>query len=218
MAVKGKKNNNKGPLKLAKRGEEKPHEASIEKKSSEVLPTERTDDESNKQPTQQQRRSRQSSRQISGVNPRKVSEGIKQLPPGAYRFVRESYLMLDSDGSGDVTKETLKDMLASIGLRDSHDKLLNAMLERSGQPITFAGYLAVMGELLSELPSKENLDIMLEAFQNKDGSLDEADLKTALLAEGLTADDIDSVMRRFSKPTRSGDVFDAKAFVSAMSI
>lgn len=218
MAAKGKKTSSKGPLKVAKRGEEKPHDARTVDEVSESVAAVGPEVESKNVASQPKPRSRQSSKQSQGVNPRKVSEGLKQLPPDAYRFVRESYLMLDSDGSGSVTKDTLKDMLASIGLRDPDDKLLNAMVERSGEPITFAGYLAVMGELLAELPSREELDIMLEAFQNKDGTIDEEDMKTALRAEGITSEDIESVMRRFSKPTRHGDVFDAKIFANAMSI
>ena len=176
---------------------------------------------SNRQPSPSNpQSSRQSSRQSSAskVSPRKVSEGLRQLPPNAYRFVRESYLLLDSDGSGSVSRETLRDMLASLGMQDPGDRRLNSMLERSGDPVTFAGYLSVVGELLADLPSQEEMDVMLEAFQTSDGKFDEKDMRSALLEEGLSAKEIDSVIARFAKPSRYGPVFEAKAFGSTMSI
>lgn len=154
----------------------------------------------------------------SGVNPRKVSAGLKQLPPSAYQFVRESYLMLDSDGTGSVSRSTLKEMLKSIGMHEVGDSTLDQMLDRTGEPITFAGYLAVMGDLLADLPPRDEMDLMLDAFKMKDGSFDERAMEQALLSEGLSKEDIKTVMKRFSKPSRRCDVFDANAFACTMSV
>lgn len=154
----------------------------------------------------------------SGVNPRKVSAGLKQLPPSAYQFVRESYLMLDSDGTGSVSRSTLKEMLKSIGMHEVSDNTLDEMLDRTGEPITFAGYLAVMGDLLADLPPRDEMDLMLDAFKLKDGSFDERAMEQALLSEGLSKEEIKTVMKRFSKPSRKGDVFDYSAFARTMSV
>ena len=220
MPPKAKSNTRPAELKVAKRGNAK------------TAPAQRQSSGSTKPPApagppagQEQQAPRSTpaeppaqSRTASSGSARKVSDGLKQLPQAAYSFVRESYLMLDSEGTGSVSKATMKDMLASLGLRDENDKRIDAMLERTGEPITFASYLAVMGELLGDLPTREELDMMLEAFQRKDGSIDERDMREALMEEGLKPAEIDAVIARFAKPTRQGQSFDVKKFASAMSI
>lgn len=148
---------------------------------------------------------------------RKVSEGLIQLLPDAYRFVRESFLLLDSEASGDVSRETLKHMLTSLGMRAS-DARLDEMLARTGEPLNFAAYLAVMSEIFQHMPEESELAAMFDAFKRSDGSLDAPALTGALREQGLADSDIDAVFNRYSKITANGRAFDVNAFVASVSI
>lgn len=163
------------------------------------------------------RSQRTASEELRRASERKVSEGLIQLLPGAYKLVRESFLLLDSDATGDVSRENIKNMLVTLGIRNN-SATLDSMLERSGDPVNFASYMAIMSELFHDLPEEADLKQMFDCFRRKDGSLDSQELTTALKTQGLTSEEIDKVFEQYSKMTANGKLFDTKAFISTMSI
>lgn len=158
---------------------------------------------------------RGNSKILHEASQRKVSEGLIQLLPDAYKFVRESFLLLDSEAKGDITREALRTMLVNLGMSD---KRLDEMLARTGEPVNFAAYLAIMSEMYYSFPQKSDLNLMFDTFRNKNNELDVRKLKEALLEEGLTHEEIDKVFERHSKLTKQGTSFDVNSFITAMSI
>lgn len=161
-----------------------------------------------------------STRVPSGVEPRKVSDSIQQLEPAAMRLVRDSYNLLDSDGSGAVSKQSLQDMMVSLGRRPD-EKTMSAMLERCGASETeqfgFANYLVTMSELVRDLPTTEELETFFTAFETN-GQIDSSELRQELKSQGLTDLQIDLVFKRFEKQKGVSRSFDSKSFVSLMGV
>lgn len=147
----------------------------------------------------------------NGVSPRKVSDGIKQLGPDVVRLLREVWSLLDTDGSG-VDRVALQNMLSSLGIVPAGE-MATKMVERTGEPVTFAAFVAVMAVSMGNTPEKQELDYAFSAFEDSRG-LQESNLKLALQEEGLSSDEISAVWKRY---TRRGK-FDKQAFVDAMGI
>lgn len=146
-----------------------------------------------------------------GVSPRKVSDGIKQLGPNVVRLLREVWSLLDTDGSG-VDRSTLQNMLSSLGMAPA-DTMAARMIERTGEPVTFAAFVAVMAVSMGNTPEKQELDYAFSAFEDSRG-LQEGELKRSLQDEGLTSGEINEVWKRY---TKRGS-FNKQAFVDAMGI
>lgn len=163
---------------------------------------------------------RAESRNASGVEPRKVSDSIQQLDPAAMRLVRDSYNLLDSDGSGAVSRQALQDMMVSLGRRPN-GKVIDDMLKRCGAEADgqfgFANYLVMMSEIIKELPTNEDLESYFTAFETN-GRIDSAELRKELRTQGVTDEQIDLVFKKFEKQKGVSRSFDSKSFVSLMGV
>ena len=157
-------------------------------------------------------------RKGSGVEPRKVSDSIQQLDTTAMRLVRDSYNLLDSDGSGSVSKQALKDMMRSLGQQPDEDAIDQMMKDAGGEDsFGFANYLVLMSKLVKDLPAADELTTMFSAFE-KDGVLDVNSLRTSLEPYGISTQELDAVLKKFPKRSGMNRSFDAKAYSAVMGI
>lgn len=154
---------------------------------------------------------------VSSRCSRNVSESLSLLSPAALRMLRESYTLLDSDGTGEISRQALKEMLLSLGC-NADAKHIDTMIERTGEPLTFPAYLGVMSELVHDLPPRMETESLLEAFEKTDRTIDISDLREALLEQGQNRADVDSFLEKFVRRTRNGMVFNTQEFLDVMSI
>lgn len=138
-----------------------------------------------------------------------------QLPPNVVAFIRESFNILDSEGKGEVGKPDVRSMLITLGISDPDDSKLNKMMTQDA--IRFQEYFKLMGDFLAEFPSKQDLRFMFQQYTNKSKLLD-PELKSELLKQGLTQEEIDSVYKKFVKLGPEGEQFDIEKFVNTMSV
>jgi Ca2+-binding EF-hand superfamily protein len=140
--------------------------------------------------------------QRSNVAPSTLNQAdpLSKVPPALLQNLRESFSVLDSNSSGQITPNSVSETLSSLGIQESN----LAQFFPSGQPqqLSLPQYLNQLASLLASLSPQQELLNAFSAFDDDDsGQIDVAELKSALLTtlpdpgeQRLTERDVDRAL------------------------
>lgn len=152
----------------------------------------------------------------TGSAKRSVSGAFNQLGPGLVRELKEAFTLIDKDGDDVISDMDLHEILGSLG-QTPDPEVVHAMLSEMHGPVTLSAFLTTMAAYLSEISAKEDLVQAFEAFESSNGQVKCSDLRDALLQQGMSSDEIDMVLSRFTKSSGfAGDVFLHKEFINQL--
>lgn len=118
---------------------------------------------------------------------------------------KEAFNMIDQDRDGFITKEDLKDMLASLG-KEVDDRYLDDMINEAPGAINFTMFLTLFGVKLNGTDPE---DVIRNAFgcfdEDSTGRINEDRLRELLTTMGdrFTEDEVDEMFT--GAPIKNGD-------------
>lgn len=144
--------------------------------------------------------------QRSSLAPSSLTQAdpFSKLPPALLHNLRESFSVLDSNSSGQITPASVSETLSSLGIQESN----LAQFFPSGQPqqLSLPQYLNQLASLLAALSPQQELLNAFSAFDDDDtGQIDVAELKNGLLTtlpdsgeQRLTERDFDRALEGYT--------------------
>ncbi|KAI3383830.1 hypothetical protein SNEBB_010248 [Seison nebaliae] len=97
---------------------------------------------------------------------------------------KEAFNMIDQDRDGLISKEDLRDMLASLG-KEVSDEYLEEMIAEAKGSINFTMFLTLFGEKLNGTDPEEVIRNAFQCFDDDNsGKINEERLKELLLTTG----------------------------------
>ncbi|KAF2225166.1 hypothetical protein BDZ85DRAFT_180790, partial [Elsinoe ampelina] len=129
------------------------------------------------------------------------------IPPSLLRTMRESFEVLDTSSSNNITRSDLTSILEQLGL-DASPSTLNGFFPASGPPtLNLAKFLDQLTEPMRELSEKEELMAAFAAFDVDDsGQIDLGELRDAVLrtapergvGASLSEREVDGILGEFA--------------------
>lgn len=142
--------------------------------------------------------------------------------------MRESFSVLDESNTGSITSASISSMLAQLNLPNKPRDVTAFFPPSAPAQLNLARYLDTLAAPISELSPPDELAAAFEAFDVDDsGQINAADLRKALMDQGMSETELDDVMgdfvgrrafgsRGLNVEKGRGEVFRYRDFVGAI--